>query len=136
MNRPAIEVYQPSGGAHRDLRQRQIRREEHKLDLVTIVGEPGVGKSRLLHEFRTVFDTRSDLVWWRQGRCLPCGEGITYWALGEIIKAQAGILETDAEEDAERKLRHAVNSLIDDPARAEWIRARLVPLAGGPAGGD
>ncbi len=104
--------------------------------LVTVIGEPGVGKSRLLHEFRTVFDTRSDLVWWRQGRCLPYGEGITYWALGEIVKAQAGILETDSEADAERKLRHAVISLIDDSARAEWIRARLVPLAGGPSGGE
>ncbi len=104
--------------------------------LVTVISEPGVGKSRLLHEFRTVFDTRSDLVWWRQGRCLPYGEGITYWALGEIVKAQAGILESDSEADAERKLRHAVNSLIDDTPRAEWIRARLVPLAGGPADGE
>lgn len=46
--------------------------------LVTVVGEPGVGKSRLVREFRGVIDDRPDLVWWRQGRCLPYGEGVTF----------------------------------------------------------
>ena len=77
------------------------------IQLVTIMGEPGAGKSRLLHEFKAVLDTRPDTMWWKQGRCLPYGEGITFWALGEIVKAQAGILETDSEAEADRKLRHA-----------------------------
>ncbi len=104
------------------------------VQMVTIVGEPGSGKSRLLHEFKAVLDKRPDVVWWKQGRCLPYGEGITFWALGEIIKAQAGILETDSESDADRKLHHAVASLVDDEAQAEWIRQRLAPLAGGATG--
>ncbi len=58
--------------------------------LVTIVGEPGVGKSRLVTELRAALDDRTDLVTWRHGRCLPYGEGITFWALGEVVKAEAG----------------------------------------------
>ena len=101
------------------------------VQLVTIMGEPGAGKSRLLHEFKAVLDTRTDTMWWKQGRCLPYGEGITFWALGEIVKAQAGILETNSETDADRKLRHAVVTLIDDPTQAEWVVSRLALLAGG-----
>ncbi len=63
--------------------------------LVTIVGEPGVGKSRLVTELRATLDDRTELVTWRHGRCLPYGEGITFWALGEVVKAEAGVLESD-----------------------------------------
>jgi class 3 adenylate cyclase/tetratricopeptide (TPR) repeat protein len=101
------------------------------VQLVTIIGEPGSGKSRLLYEFKSVLDARPDTVWWKQGRCLPYGEGITFWALGEIVKAQAGILETDTEGEADRKLHHAVGTLIDDASTAEWVEQRLALLAGG-----
>ena len=63
--------------------------------LVTVVGEPGLGKSRLVAELGDYVDALPQLVTWRQGRCLPYGEGITFWALGEIVKAHAGILESD-----------------------------------------
>ena len=69
---------------------------EPSTQLVTVVAEPGVGKSRLVWEFREEIDRRPDLVRWRQGRCLPYGDGITFWALGEIVKAEAGVLETDS----------------------------------------
>src|SRR4030095_2540594 len=68
---------------------------ERSVQLVTLLGEPGLGKSRLIHEFARHVDDRQELVSWRQGRCLPYGDGITFWALGEIVKAQAGILESD-----------------------------------------
>ena len=100
------------------------------VQMITIIGEPGSGKSRLLHEFKAVLDRMPEVLWWKQGRCLPYGEGITFWALGEIVKAQAGILETDSDEEATRKLRHAVVSLIADEAQAEWVQRRLSPLAG------
>ena len=58
--------------------------------LVTIVGEPGVGKSRLMRgALRLHRRIAPELVRWRQGRCLPYGEGIAFWALGEIVKAEA-----------------------------------------------
>ena len=98
--------------------------------LVTIVGEPGVGKSRLIREFRGVIDDRPDLVWWRQGRCLPYGEGVTFWAIGEVIKAQAGVLESEPSEAVLTKLRSTVSALFDDPDEATWVELRLRSLVG------
>ena len=98
--------------------------------LVTVVGEPGVGKSRYVSELATSVDDRPELVTWRQGRCLPYGDGITFWALGEIVKAQAGILESDPPAEVTGKLRAALDSLIPDPPEREWLRARLAPLLG------
>src|SRR4029453_8821984 len=73
---------------------RQVLRA-HSAGLVTVVGEPGVGKSRLVQELLRFVDAQDQLVAWRHAHCLPYGEGITFWALGEIVKAQAGILESD-----------------------------------------
>jgi class 3 adenylate cyclase/tetratricopeptide (TPR) repeat protein len=98
--------------------------------LVTVVGEPGVGKSRLVRELRAVIDDRPDLTWWRQGRCLPYGEGVTFWAIGEVVKAQAGILDSEPRDAAIAKLRAAAASVVDDPEEAAWMELRLRPLVG------
>ncbi len=66
---------------------------QRSCQLVTVVGEPGVGKTRLCTELLQYVEQRPGLVRWRQGRCLPYGEGIAFWALGEIVKAESGILE-------------------------------------------
>jgi class 3 adenylate cyclase/tetratricopeptide (TPR) repeat protein len=98
--------------------------------LVTVVGDPGVGKSRFVGELAALLDDRPQLVTWRQGRCLPYGDGITFWALGEIVKTEAGILETDPAAQVSDKLREAVAALVPDPSEREWLRARLTPLLG------
>jgi class 3 adenylate cyclase/tetratricopeptide (TPR) repeat protein len=105
--------------------------QQRSCQLVTIVGEPGVGKSRLCAELFHYLDERPDLVTWRQGRSLPYGEGISFWALGEIVKAECGILESDSPQVAEAKLDQALPE--DDPDRV-WLKARLAPLVG--AGGE
>ena len=97
------------------------------MQLVTIVGEPGVGKSRLVAELFAYLDAKPELTRWRQGRCLPYGEGITFWALGEIVKAEAGILESDSAEVAAAKLEAAVSP--EEPER-QWLLQRLAPLVG------
>ena len=94
---------------------------------MTIVGEPGVGKSGSCRELFAYIDRLAELISWRQGRCLPYGEGITFWALGEIVKSQAGILESDDPATAARKLDALV---ADDIADAPWLRQRLRPLVG------
>jgi class 3 adenylate cyclase/tetratricopeptide (TPR) repeat protein len=109
---------------------------EASVQLVTVTGEPGVGKSRLLAELRSYIDELPEIVRWRQGRCLPYGEGITFWPLGEIVKAQAGILESDGPVEAEAKLESAVRAVIDDEQEGDWIRVRLAPLAGIDGGVD
>ncbi len=103
---------------------------ERSVQLVTVAGEPGVGKSRLVAELLTYADSVDRLVTWRQGRCLPYGEGITFWALGEIVKAHAGIFESDPPEVATTKLDAVLPESNDRP----WLRARLLPLLGIDAG--
>jgi class 3 adenylate cyclase/tetratricopeptide (TPR) repeat protein len=98
----------------------------NSVHLVTVVGEPGIGKSRIVAELGASIDSRPGLVTWRQGRCLPYGEGITFWALGEIVKGHAGILESDAPEAASSKL----DAVLPQGPEREWFRQRLLPLLG------
>ena len=113
-------------------------REERSPQLVTLVGVPGIGKSRLVYELYAQVDAEEELTNWRQGRSLPYGEGLTYWALAEMAKAQAGILETDGPQEAEAKLAEMVGDLVSDGA--EQLLESLRPLVGlardGEPGGD
>jgi class 3 adenylate cyclase/tetratricopeptide (TPR) repeat protein len=103
---------------------------EPGVQLVTITGEPGVGKSRLVREFHAWVTEQPDLVGWRQGRCLPYGEGISFWALGEVVKAQAGILESDDEAAAREKLASVIDAIAPVDEDRAWLRSRLGPLVG------
>jgi class 3 adenylate cyclase/tetratricopeptide (TPR) repeat protein len=106
-------------------------RRERAAQLVTLVGEPGIGKSRLVFElFKYVDAEPESLTYWRQGRSLPYGDGVTFWALSEMAKSHAGILETDSAEAAEEKLRQAVTGAIADPVDVDWVVGHLRPLVG------
>src|ERR671936_798689 len=105
-------------------------RTEGASQLVTLVGVPGIGKSRLVVELWAAVDALPDLIFWRQGRSLPYGEGVTFRALAEIVKAQAGILETDSAEAALEKLRRTVHDVVADHGEADWIESHLRPLVG------
>jgi class 3 adenylate cyclase/tetratricopeptide (TPR) repeat protein len=103
-------------------------RQERSPELVTVMGVPGIGKSRLVLELFDWVEEQPELIYWRHGRCPPYGDGVTFWALGEMVKAQAGILEGDGEEEAGRKLRAAVA----DP----WIESHLRALVGLPGAAE
>jgi len=105
-------------------------REERAAQLVTLAGVPGIGKSRLVGELFRLVDREPELIAWRQGRCLPYGESVTFWALGEIVKAEAGILETDRTDEAERKLERTVTTLSPDASEARWLTGELRALVG------
>jgi class 3 adenylate cyclase/tetratricopeptide (TPR) repeat protein len=105
-------------------------REEQAPQLVTLVGVPGIGKSRLVFELLQQMEAEPQLTVWRQGRCLPYGEGVALWALGEMVKAQAGILDTDPGDAATDKLDRAVTGLIPDHGEAAWVTNHLRPLVG------
>jgi class 3 adenylate cyclase/tetratricopeptide (TPR) repeat protein len=100
--------------------------EEPGLQLVSLVGEPGIGKSRLVIEFERWLTEEAPEAVVRRGRCLAYGDGVGYWPLAEIIKTHAGISEHDSEEEATRKLAGLVDGMTD----AAWLRARLSPLVG------
>ncbi|MFL5913295.1 MAG: ATP-binding protein, partial [Gaiellaceae bacterium] len=104
-------------------------RRERETQLVTLVGVPGIGKSRLVAELFARLDQQPDLVWWRQGRALPYGEGVSFWAFAEMVKAQAGIQENDDAAAAEAKLRASVDAVVDPDDRA-WVAQHLLPLVG------
>src|SRR5207249_4966150 len=72
--------------------------------LVTIVGEPGIGKTRLVRELWEVLAREDPSPIRRTGRCLPYGDGITYWPLGEVLKEHFGILDSDTPERAMTRL--------------------------------
>ena len=104
-------------------------REENAPQLLTLVGVPGIGKSRLVRELFDVVAVDPELITWRQGRSLPYGEGVSYWALAEMVKAEAGILESDTGEEVEAKLGRAVGDTVGDED-AGWVQAHLRPLVG------
>ena len=70
------------------------------------------------------------LTYWRQGRCPSYGDGVTFWALAEIIKSHAGIFETDGARNAEEKLERVTRLALADPTEAEWALRHLRPLVG------
>jgi class 3 adenylate cyclase/tetratricopeptide (TPR) repeat protein len=75
--------------------------EKRHARLVAVVGDAGVGKSRLIREFATGAQTQARLI---RGRCLPYGEGITFWPLAEAIREAAGITNEDSPRVATRRI--------------------------------
>ena len=105
-------------------------RAERSPQLVTLVGVPGIGKSRLLYELSRIAETEPELISWRQGRSLPYGQGVSFWALAEMVKAQAGILDSDTAGEAAAKLAEMTAEVMPGSADADWVRRHLGALAG------
>src|SRR5512133_3018190 len=104
--------------------------DESRAGIATIVGSPGIGKSRLLHELVSRLEERCNVHW---GRCLSYGEGITYWPITEIFKSAAGMLRSDEGEVIAAKLDAFLESLAtDDIDELRTIAASLSNLIGIP----
>jgi class 3 adenylate cyclase/tetratricopeptide (TPR) repeat protein len=104
--------------------------EDQRAHLLSIIGVAGIGKSRLAWEFEKYMDGVAADVWWHRGRCLAYGEGVTYWALAEMIRMRAGIVEGEEPEPARAKLRASVAEHILDSDDRSWIEPRLAQLLG------
>jgi class 3 adenylate cyclase len=116
-------------------------RAERAPQLVTLVGVPGIGKSRLVYELWQAAEAEPELISWRQGRSLPYGSGVSFWALAEMVKAQAGILEDDSSDQAGAKLAAMAAQVVGGTPEAGWVARHLGALAGlggdgAPTGGD
>ena len=114
------------------LRQAYLNvRSTRRTRLAIIAGEPGIGKSRLLAEFGSIVQSMDVRARWHQGRCLSYGDGTGFWALGEVVKSYAGILEGDDAQTAAAQLAATLAHLPD----ATWLEERILPLVG-LGGGD
>ena len=91
--------------------------------LVTVYGDPGVGKSRLVGEFVRRADARQPPASLLQGRCVPYGEGITYWPLAEILKSVAGALDSDPADVVLDKIRRTCLGLLTPELTPDPVRA-------------
>jgi class 3 adenylate cyclase len=98
--------------------------------VVTLVGVPGIGKTRLVAELETLARQLHPDVTWLEGRSLPYGAGTSFRGLGEMVQTCAGIMETDDAPAAEAKLTRAVDSLTADTSDARWLVSQLGPLVG------
>ena len=109
---------------------------ERRPRLVSVIGPGGIGKSRLAWEFLKYIDGLSETVWWHDGRSPAYGEGITFWALGEMVRERAGLLEADDEATTRQKLAASVSQHVPAESERAAIERALLALLGFETGVD
>jgi len=97
--------------------------------LITVIGQAGVGKTRLLYELERKFELRAPPVQVRRGRCLAFGSGVVYWPLAEMLRAECGIGESDDAAVARSKLVARLGPLLEAGEGADQLERRIAPLA-------
>ena len=108
----------------------QATGRESKARLVSIMGVAGIGKSRLAWELDKHIDGIAEDVYWHHGRSPAYGEGVAFWALGEMVRQRAGIAETDSVDVARQRLATSLDDFLPDPTERAWIGPRLAGLLG------
>ncbi len=103
---------------------------EGRARLVSITGPGGIGKTRLAWEFTKYLDGLVENVWWHDGRSPAYGDGISFWALGEMVRERARLLETDDEPTTRARIAETLATHVPDPEERRWIETALLALLG------
>jgi len=104
--------------------------EDRRAHLVQVTGIAGIGKSRLAWEFFKYMDGVKGIYLWHRGRCLAYGQGVTYFALAEMVRGRAGILEAEDRDSALAKLQATVDQYVPDAEDRRFVLPRLAHLIG------
>ncbi|MGH9304422.1 MAG: ATP-binding protein, partial [Acidimicrobiales bacterium] len=98
--------------------------------LAVVSGPAGVGKSRLGWELEKYIDGLAETMLWHRGRCLSYGEGVSYWALSEIVRRRFGIAEDETVKAASAKLKEGLVRFVTDDTERDYVGVRLARLLG------
>ncbi|HEU5278417.1 MAG TPA: adenylate/guanylate cyclase domain-containing protein [Gaiellaceae bacterium] len=104
--------------------------EERKAFLVSVTGIGGIGKSRLGWEFFKYMDGLPQRTMWHRGRCLAYGEGVTYWALADMVRMRCRIAEEEEPASALAKLQATLSEYLLDADERSFVEPRLAHLLG------
>jgi class 3 adenylate cyclase/tetratricopeptide (TPR) repeat protein len=106
--------------------------------LVSVTGPGGIGKSRLGWELEKYIDGVAEPIYWHHGRSPASGAGITFWALGEMVRRRAGLAEGDDEPTTRDRIAATVAEHVPGEDDRRWVEPALLTLLGlepAPAGG-
>lgn len=124
----------PFVGRDRELRQLvdalHAVAEDSRARLVSVTGVAGIGKSRLARELQRYAAGLPEVVYWHEGRCPAYGEGVTFWALGEMVRMRAGLREDDDAATSRLALQRMLVDLLPQDDERRWVQEALEVLLG------
>ncbi len=103
---------------------------ERKVRLVSVTGQGGIGKSRLAWEFLKYIDGLVEDIFWHDGRSPSYDNGLTFWALAEIVRQRAGLAEGADEAATRTAIGDAIRRFVSDEEERRWIEPALLTLVG------